>query len=329
MQKLIIVTGGAGFIGSALVWALNNLGIDNILIVDHLGNSEKFRNLVPLKYIDYLEKDDFIAELEKESLSRKIDTILHLGACSSTTETDSSYLIRNNFEYSKKLCSFALSHDVRFVYASSGATYGDGTLGFSDDETGMQALRPLNMYGYSKQMFDLWAQQTGALKKIAGLKYFNVFGPNEYHKEDMRSVVHKAYEQIVQTGKVRLFKSYSPNYGDGLQKRDFVYVKDALKATLFFYHNRNVNGIYNIGTGVAQTWKALVDAIFSALNRKSCIEFIEMPEQLKPKYQYYTCASVSKLRLSGFMEEFTPLEESVTDYVCNYLVPGKHLEPEK
>ncbi|MDD5091812.1 MAG: ADP-glyceromanno-heptose 6-epimerase, partial [Candidatus Wallbacteria bacterium] len=230
MKKCIIVTGGAGFIGSALIWALNNLGIEEIIAVDHLATGDKFKNLAPLRIKDYFEKDDFLEEIRRSPLSNLTETVFHLGACSSTTEMDASFLVRNNFEYSKKLCSWSLENGARFVYASSAATYGDGAKGFKDNREVIPLLRPLNPYGYSKHLFDCWAMRNGFLDRIAGLKYFNVFGPNEYHKSDMRSVVIKAYEQILHTGRVSLFKSYRPEYQDGGQKRDFIYVKDAVRA---------------------------------------------------------------------------------------------------
>ncbi|MCS7227855.1 MAG: ADP-glyceromanno-heptose 6-epimerase, partial [Endomicrobia bacterium] len=254
MKKLIILTGGAGFIGSAILWKLNREGEDNIIIVDAIDNV-KWKNLSGLKFIDYIEKDDFLNNIINGKYDKlDIDTIFHMGACSSTTYADARYFIKNNFEYTKILCEFAVKKNIRFIYASSAATYGDGSNGFSDDENKLETLRPLNMYGFSKHLFDLWAKYNGLLKKIVGLKYFNVFGPNEYHKEDMRSFVIKAYEQILTSGKVRLFKSYLPQYKDGQQIRDFIYIKDAVNMTLYFYNNRHLTGIYNIGTGKPHTF---------------------------------------------------------------------------
>jgi len=327
MEKITIVTGAAGFIGSAVIWELNNLGIENIIAVDHLGETDKFKNLVPLKFIDYLEKEDLLSRLSDPSIANKIDGIIHLGACSSTTEKDASYLIHNNYEYTKELCKWALSHDSRFIYASSAATYGDGSLGFDDSEDIIPRLRPLNGYGYSKQLFDSWALKKGLLDSITGLKYFNVFGPNEYHKGSMMSMVLKGYRQITSTGRLKLFKSLNPEFANGMQKRDFVYVKDAIKATLYFYFHRDKNGTYNIGTGEPHTWIELADAMFSALDMKTNIEFIDMPIELHKKYQYYTCARANKLRSAGYIENFMPIEDSVKDYIKNYLIKEKHLEP--
>ncbi len=239
---MIVVTGGAGFIGSAIVWRLNEMGRDNVIIVDELGNEEKWKNLVGLKFSDFINKQEFIKKVVDRSLDIGISAIIHMGANSSTTEKDADHLLSNNYEYTKHLAEYCLSRDLRFIYASSAATYGDGSLGFVDDESICSSLRPLNMYGYSKSLFDNWAIKHNAINKIAGIKYFNVYGPNEYHKGDMRSVVHKAFEQINASGKVKLFKSGNPKYRDGEQKRDFIYVKDAIDMTLFFLDNKDKNG---------------------------------------------------------------------------------------
>jgi ADP-L-glycero-D-manno-heptose 6-epimerase len=329
---MIIVTGGAGFIGSAIVWKLNQLGRDDIVVIDHLGTEEKWKNLVPLKFRDYLEKDDFLDLVSNDRFSSVfgfdqsgIEAIIHMGACSSTTQQDATYLVKNNFEYTKQLALFALRVDARFIYASSAATYGNGNKGFSDDEAGLDKLRPLNMYGYSKQLFDLWASQNGLLKKLVGLKFFNVFGPNEYHKGDMRSLIHKACGQILATGKIELFKSYKNDYADGEQMRDFIYVKDAVDMTLHFLTNKNSAGIFNIGSGVANTWNKLASAIFNALEKPMQIDYIDMPETIREKYQYHTCADISKIRKNGYEKEIIPIEKSVDDYVAKYLLGGKRL----
>lgn len=314
-------------IGSAVIHELNQRGRDDILIVDHLGTGEKWRNLRALRFRDYLEKDVFPQRVCTGDTfgSDRIEAILHLGACSATTERDASYLIENNFAYSRQLALFAAANGIRFIYASSAATYGDGNNGFLDDETTLENLRPLNMYGYSKQLFDLWARANGLLGKVVGLKYFNVFGPNEHHKGEMRSLVLKAYEQILATGQLRLFKSHRPEYADGEQLRDFIYVKDAAAMTLHFLDKPHVNGIFNIGGGEASSWNRLAVAIFKTLNRPVSIEYIEMPSEIRDTYQYHTCADIAKLRSASCDLEITPLESSVTDYVTNYLVPGKHL----
>jgi len=320
-QGRIIVTGGAGFIGSSLVWALNQRGIEDILITDILGSDEKWRNLVPLRYVDYMDAGALLDTLEDLP---DIACVFHLGACSATTERDADYLMRNNYEYTKTLAQWAVKNDVRFVYASSAATYGDGSCGM-DDTAPIEPLRPLNMYGYSKHLFDLFAQRQGFLNRIVGLKYFNVFGPNEDHKADMRSLVHKAYHQVVENGVIRLFKSDRPDYADGEQKRDFLYVKDAVEMTIHLAENENAGGLFNLGSGEANTWNSLAKAIFAALDREPDIEFIPLPEQLRGKYQYFTQANVAKLRGAGFDRGITPLADSVADYVKHYLVPGKTL----
>ena len=322
---MIIVTGGAGFIGSALIAALNKRQITDILVVDELGTDRKWKNLRNLSFTDYVEKDDFLEMVIEDKLDSSIDAFFHLGACSDTTETNASYLIKNNYEYSKLLAQWATADNIRFIYASSAATYGDGSAGFSDDQEKIEILRPLNMYGYSKHLFDLWARRAGLLKKIVGLKYFNVFGPNEYHKADMRSFCIKAFEQITSTGKVRLFKSYKPEYADGEQKRDFIYVKDAVDMTLFFYDNPQLSGLFNIGSGKARTWNDLVKAVFAAMGKEPNIEYIEMPESIRNQYQYFTEADITKLQKAGYKKEITPLEDAIKDYVQSYLQTDEYL----
>ena len=320
----ILITGAAGFIGSALVWRLNQLGKNNIIIVDELGKDEKWKNLVNLDFEDFINKNLFIEKIET-GLDFKVDAIIHMGANSSTTEKDADYLMINNFEYTKKLALYSVTKNIRFIYASSAATYGDGSLGFDDEDETNKTLRPLNMYGYSKNIFDFWALKKNMLDKIVGIKYFNVFGPNEYHKADMRSVVHKAYEQIRDTGSVKLFKSRNNDYKDGEQKRDFIYVKDAVDMTLHFMDHKNNNGLYNVGSGKARTWNDLVAALFDALGKPTNIEYIDLPDHLADKYQYFTEAKLNKIKKAGYSQQISSLEESVTDYVKNYLVPGKYL----
>lgn len=320
---MIIVTGGAGFIGSAIIWRLNNLGKTDILIVDELGMTDKWKNIISLKFHDFMNKEIFIENLNK--IDYKIEAIIHMGANSSTTERDADFLLVNNYEYTRKLAEFCIQKNIRFIYASSAATYGDGTSGFDDRDEIAALLRPLNMYGYSKNLFDIKAAKEGWLNKIAGIKYFNVYGPNEYHKGDMRSVVHKAFEQIRDTGKVRLFKSMNPKYKDGEQMRDFIYIKDAVNMTLFFLDNKNVSGIFNAGTGKARTWNDLVVTIFKALNRTPVIEYIDLPAAIADRYQYFTEAKIDKIKNAGYSEKFTSLENGVTDYVKNYLLKDLYL----
>jgi ADP-L-glycero-D-manno-heptose 6-epimerase len=324
----ILVTGGAGFIGSALIWELNRRGLKDILVADLLGEDAKWKNLVPLQLADYIEGDDLLMRLDVHGHQfEDIQTIFHLGACSSTTETDAAYLIRNNFEYSKALAQFALAGDRRFIYASSAATYGCLEEQVSESIP-LDRLRPLNMYGYSKHLFDCWAERAGILPLITGIKYFNIFGPNEYHKGDMRSVVHKAYYQILETARVSLFKSYRSEFRDGEQRRDFLYVKDAVDATVYLAEHVEGGGLFNVGSGEASTWLSLVHAIFNSIGQPAKIDFIEMPEELQDKYQYFTCADIRKLRAFGYGRPMTHLADAVRDYVLNYLIPGRYLGDE-
>jgi ADP-L-glycero-D-manno-heptose 6-epimerase len=323
---LTLVTGGAGFIGSALIWALNRRGIDRILVVDRLGRSEKWRNLAPLAFDDYMEADALVPALERGALD-EVRIVFHLGACSSTTETDASFLVRNNFELTKTLAEWSLGRSVRFVYASSAATYGalDGDLSESID---LATLRPLNMYGYAKHLFDRYAARRGYLDRIVGLKYFNVFGPNEDHKGDMRSMVHKAFQQIRETGRVRLFKSDRPEFRDGEQRRDFVFVKDAVEMTLHAAAHGDLNGLVNVGSGEPHTWIELASAVFDAAGARRDIEFVDMPQHLRGKYQYSTRAVIDRLKRSGYDRPITPLADAVADYVRNYLAPNRRLGDE-
>ncbi|MDD3472527.1 MAG: ADP-glyceromanno-heptose 6-epimerase [Syntrophaceae bacterium] len=318
---MIIVTGGAGFIGSNLVKALNDAGESDILIVDRLGKTDKWKNLTDLNYRDYEHKDQFILKAEKGLFEHAVRAVIHLGACSSTTELDADYLMDNNFCYSRRLANiFAARPGLRFVYASSAATYGDGAHGYCDEHDMTHILRPLNMYGYSKQLFDLWAMKTGFIKYSVGLKYFNVFGPNEYHKDDMRSVAIRAYFQARDLGKVKLFKSYKKEYADGEQLRDFIYVKDAVQVTMFFLEHPDLSGIYNVGTGKPSSFNQLANAVFSALNLPVQVEYIDMPEGLEKRYQYYTCANTSKLLRAGYNRKFMEFTDSVKDYIQGYLL---------
>ncbi len=321
MDKKIIVTGGAGFIGSAIVWGLNNRGIYDIVIVDLEENLDR-DSIKKLKFSKKIGHKIFREEVLKGLWdNEEIDCILHLGAHASTTEKKWEKLKEDNVEYSKILADFSDKKSIRFVYASSAATYGDGSLGFDDNEEEIEKLQPLNLYGESKQCFDIWAKQNNLLSKIVGLKYFNVFGPNEYHKDDMRSFIIKSYEQIKSAGTVKLFKSYKKEYKDGEQKRDFIYIKDVVDMTLFFFDNRDKNGIYNIGTGLAHTWNELVNAVFDSLSIKSKIEYIDMPENLKEQYQYFTQANISKLNESGYSKPCYDFGLAISDYVKNYLEP--------
>ena len=314
-----IVTGGAGFIGSNVVKALNDRGETDILVVDDLNSPLKERHLARLKYSAYLDKRELRPALRNGQFA-DATAIFHLGACSSTTEKNADYLADNNTAYTRELAEWCLDGGRRFVYASSASTYGAGECGYSDDEAVIPRLKPLNLYGQSKQAFDLIALEKGWFSRIVGLKFFNVFGPNEDHKGNMRSMIHQAYGQILQSGRIRLFKSYHPDYPDGGQLRDFVYVKDVVAEILYFHDNPSKNGIFNCGTGKARSWLDLGNAVFRAMDREPNIEFIEMPEQLRAHYQYFTEADMSKVRAAGFSHAFLPLEDAVADYVRNHLV---------
>ena len=320
---MIVLTGAAGFIGSCFLWKLNQEGIKDIICVDHLATAEKWKNLVKKDFRDYIEKDDFLNLIEEDKISG-ITHIVHMGACSSTTFTDASYFIKNNYEYSKKLALYAAKNKIPFIYASSAATYGDGALGYDDKHETVKDLSPLNMYGYSKQLFDLWVLRNKYEQLFTGIKFFNVFGPNEYHKGEMMSVVCKRFNDVRQEGLIRLFKSYKDGYTDGQQKRDFVYIKDAVEVMYFFFKNRKKTGIYNLGTGKARSWNDLANAMFAALNKKPNIEYTEMPENLRQKYQYFTEAKMDKVRNAGCNHKFNSLEESIKDYT-KYLSENSYL----
>lgn len=322
----VVVTGGAGLIGSAIIWALNVRGIDDILVIDRLDTSEKWKNLIPLRFRDYIDADHFESRLlEHASSFANVATVFHLGACSSTTETNAAYLMRNNYQYTKHVAHWCVDHGIRLVYASSAATYGALESDLRDD-CDLDALRPLNMYAYSKHRFDLYARDHNLLQHIAGVKYFNVFGPNEHHKGEMRSLVDKAFYQIRETGSIRLFKSHRSDYKDGEQQRDFIYVKDAVAMTLHIAQS-GANGLFNVGSGIAHTWLDLVRPIFYAMNKPVNIEFIDMPLSLRDKYQYSTRATTDRIRATGYNEPPTQLALAVDDYVRNYLMPDRRLDP--
>ena len=309
---MIIVTGGAGFIGSCIVRTLNDAGIQEIIIVDNIASTDKWMNIRNKKYIKYVHKSKFLEELPTYE---NVTAIIHMGAQSSTTERDFDYLWNNNFEYTKELWNYCAEKQISFIYASSAATYGDGELGF-DDNIDIDKLLPLNGYGYSKQLFDLWVKHQAKVfpKQYVGLKFFNVYGPNEYFKGSMASMVYHGYKQIQENRCIRLFKSCNPLYEDGGQLRDFVYVKDICTIIMWLLSNENVNGIFNVGTGNAQS-----EATFRALGLEANIEYIEMPVHLRNKYQYFTKAEMSKLRKVNYVSSFYDVNEGVKDYVQNYL----------
>lgn len=323
---MIVVTGGAGFIGSALAWKLNLIGRRDIIIVDQKAeNSPKWRNIGHLEFKSYLESGDFLQRLEGGEFNGRVDAMFHMGACSDTTERDLDFLRLNNTDYTRRLAEWSVAHGVYFSYASSAATYGNGELGYSDDDSLTPQLKPLNGYGQSKLDFDIWAIQKGISKQIIGFRFFNVYGPNEYHKEHMRSLVNKGFEQIRDTGRLQLFKSYKPEYPDGGQKRDFVYVKDVVDAMMWFYTKPALKGIYNLGQGRAQTWNELAGALFAAMGKPQRIEYVEMPETLRSQYQYFTEADLKKLRATGCPTQFRGVADGVADYVHHLESPNPFL----
>lgn len=320
-DQYIILTGGAGFIGSGILRTLNDRGHKNIIVVDNLGKTDKWKNLVGKQVSDVLHKDQLFSWLDNNS--SKVQAFIHMGACSSTVEPDANYLLENNYRYSRKLAEFALKHGIRFIYASSAATYGDGNKGFRDDHGQLETLEPLNMYGHSKHLFDLWLKQEGHLDKVAGLKFFNVYGPNEYHKGRMASQIIRMVPQVQNEGVIKLFKSYDKRFPDGGQQRDFVYIKDIASMVCAFLDN-SATGIYNLGTGTPNTWNHLAEAVFKAMKKPVKIEYIPMPDDLQGKYQYYTEADTTKAK-KALGKDFTAtsLDKGVEDYVQNYLLSGK------
>jgi ADP-L-glycero-D-manno-heptose 6-epimerase len=323
---MIVITGGAGFIGSALVAELNRRGRTDLLVVDDVDHERKTRNLRPLRF----EQCAGIAEFRRNLLAGSYDRagitgFLHLGACSDTTEANWDYLQDNNVDYSKDILRWCATHGVRCVYASSAATYGDGGLGFDDSPELFGKLVPLNPYGRSKLVVDIWARDGGWLASAAGVRYFNVFGPNEWHKGGMRSVVNKKFPEVRDERRITLFKSYHPKYADGGQERDFIYVKDAVDATLWLLDTPAANGVFNVGTGIAQTWNDVALAMFRALQLPADIVYVDMPENLRRQYQYHTRADIARIRAAGFTRPYTPLSAAIDDYVRNHLLPDRHL----
>lgn len=318
---MYVVTGGAGFIGSCMIKRLNDGGIDDIVVVDSLQESEKWKNLRGKRFREYVPKDRFLSELES-GLFGTPEAVIHLGASSSTTVTDGEYLMRNNVHYTQRLARFCASHGVRLVYASSAATYGGGEKGFSDTFAPLEQLTPLNRYGFSKHVVDCWLERY--LPGVAaGLKFFNVYGPNEYHKADQRSVAYHGCRQLRDTGKIKLFRSYREGYGDGEQKRDFVYVRDCTEVMWWLCQNPKVTGLFNVGTGEARSWNDLAHSLCDALEIPRSIEYIPMPDTLIGQYQYFTEADMTSLRQAGYSRPFTSLEDGVREYVREFLLPGE------
>jgi ADP-L-glycero-D-manno-heptose 6-epimerase len=325
---MILITGASGFIGSALTWELNENGINDIILSGELEKEDKWLNIRDRDYYDWIHKSDLFEWLAIEENAKKITAVVHMGACSATTEADMDFLMENNYEYTKKLWKFCTEKNINYIYASSAATYGIGEQGYNDDVTPeeLKKLKPLNKYGYSKKFFDDWAlKQTETPKQWVGIKFFNVYGPQEYHKGRMASMIFHAFNQYKKDGQVKLFKSHKEGYEDGGQLRDFVYIKDVVKVLRFFVESEGKSGIYNIGTGIARSFKDLaLNAIRAAacdytINESDVIEYVSMPEDLRGRYQYYTCAEMLKLKKVGYTEKFHSLEEGIKDYVQNHL----------
>ncbi len=314
---MIALTGGAGFIGSCLLKKLNDEDISDIFVVDYLGSSNKWKNLVGKKFLRFFDPKEFLESIPSKQAAEDIDVIIHLGACSDTTEKDADYVFQNNLNYSIKLAEFAAYYGIKFIYASSAATYGNGSNGYSDEV--FDELRPLNVYGLSKHLFDQWIIENELDDSFTGLKLFNVYGPNEYHKGEMASMIYKSFLQIQNSDKVKLFKSNHPNYKDGEQKRDFVYVKDAVEIIWKILNSETINGIFNLGSGKAREWNDLAKSVFRALGKEPNIEYIEMPNALAGQYQNFTQADMTKLSKTDCIIDFTDLEDGVEDYVKNYL----------
>ena len=321
---MIILTGGGGMIGSMIAWHLNTqMNFDDFVIVDDLINEQQENNFNKRKFIEYIAKDDL-----KKYLSDKknVSAVIHMGAISATTESNFNRLLQSNIRFSQALWHWCAENKVPFIYASSAATYGNGSVGYGDNESELDKLSPLNAYGYSKHFFDRWVQlelskNQPTPPQWCGLKFFNVYGPNEYHKGRMASVAFHAFNQFKETNQIKLFKSEHPSYADGMQVRDFIYVKDAVKIIIFFLNNNNFSGLYNAGTGNAETFKALAEAVLiNTKGQPDDIKYIEMPNDLKGKYQYYTQATMNKINSIGFNDNFMNLKEGVTDYLENYLL---------
>jgi len=314
----IILTGASGFIGSCYLRELNDLGIDQVVAVD-VHALPDHPNLQGKKFREYLSREELIDQLDSGKL-KEVDGIIHLGACADTTERDRAFLARNNVQYSQRLARWSVTNDKFFHYASSASVYGNGDQGYDDDSDKLSTFKPLNAYAESKWLFDRWILREKLVSRVVGFRYFNVFGPNEYHKGNMRSMVSKAYDQIMESGRVKLFASSREGYGDGSEERDFIYVKDVSRVMAWFLDRRDKGGIFNVGTGKPRMFLDLVKGVYSALERPPAIDFVPMPDSLKGQYQYFTQADLHHLRSVGCDHQFMSLEDSVADYVKSHLM---------
>ncbi len=316
---MILLTGGAGFIGSVLLWRLNRQGEERIVVVDRLRDGPKWKNLIGRRFEEFVDREQAFAWLDRHGSA--IPAVIHLGACTDTTETDLDYLMTINYAYSQRLWRWAVERGMPFLYASSAATYGGGEHDYEDGLEGIERFRPLNGYAFSKQAFDLWVRgQAKRPPQWAGLKFFNVYGPHEYHKGRMASMVFHGFRQARDAGVIRLFRSHRPAYGDGEQQRDFISVFDCVEVMVWLLEHPQVSGLFNLGTGQARTFNDLARAVFQAMGREPAIEYFDMPEDLRGKYQDYTEAPMARLRSAGYTAPFRALEEGVAECVRNYLV---------
>jgi ADP-L-glycero-D-manno-heptose 6-epimerase len=316
---LILITGAAGFIGSVIAAELNRRGRQDLILCDELDTSDKWKNLLGLRFREYVEWPDLFATLEHAPWAGKIEAVIHMGAITDTTERDATALWDQNTNFSRQLCQWCAEHNARFIYASSAAVYGDGSLGFSDADALTPRLKPLNAYGFSKWLFDQWVLENGYVDKVCGLRFFNVYGPNEYHKGSMASVVYNAFPLAASEGRVRLFESYRPDVKHGEQARDFIHVEEALSVVMYVLEHPDVHGIYNVGTGRAHTFNQLAQAMFKGLGKNGKIEYFPMPEELRDRYQYHTAADMTRLYATGFPPFPDRFDHYVGDYAANYL----------
>ncbi|MCB1194602.1 ADP-glyceromanno-heptose 6-epimerase [bacterium] len=321
---MILITGAAGFIGSAYASYLNKKGLYNLILSDAFGSGNKWKNILGTRFVEFVDRYTLFDFLEKNPLAQKITAVVHLGACTNTTEENMDFLLDTNVQYTTRLCKWAMERKIRFVYASSGAVYGDGALGFSDADALTPQLRPLNAYGFSKWLFDMWILENGLIDSVAGLRFFNVFGPNEYHKGAMASVIFRSLKKAKREGVVRLFESHRGDYGHGEQKRDFIYVDEVLDAVYFVMEHKNANGIFNVGTGKAHTFNELAEALLTGLKKPINIEYFPMPEDIRSRYQYFTEADMSRLQNAGYTLPGDTFAQNVQKYVRKYLIPAKY-----
>jgi len=322
---MILITGASGFIASALAYHLNRKNLNNLILCDSFGIKEKWKNILGLKFSRIVDRNCLFEFLKSDPEAKRITTVIHLGACADTTEKNVDYLMEMNFRYSQKLCEWSIDNKSKFIYASSASVYGDGSCGFSDSDELTPRLRPLNAYGFSKWLFDMYVVNCKLTSIVTGLRFFNVFGPNEYHKGNMASVIFRSFPQVMKEGKIRLFESHRSDYEHGCQERDFIYIDEVLETFDFLIDHPRVSGIFNCGSGKAHTFNQLAESMFCAVNKPLNIEYFPMPEEIREKYQYHTCADMSSLIKAGYKVQPDRFDYFVKKYVTNYLCAGfKH-----